>query len=216
MEKLSQETHWRQRMMLYCKQHGVMETSIRYKCSRKTVYKWLNRWDGSASSLEEHSRRPLNSPRKQSKSEEKLVKRYARKYPNDHLLGYQIASQYGYKRSYGCYKRTALKLLGKPKKKIKKHKKPKPYQRADYPGQKIQMDVKFVPNYCITNGVKYYQFTAKDECSRWTYREMYDEHSTYSAKDFLMKLIVRAPYPIRLIQTDIGTVFTNALLVVKS
>jgi len=78
------------------------------------------------------------------------------------------------------------------------------------------MDVKFVPNYCITNGMKYYQFTAKDECSRWTLREMYDEHSTYSAKDFLMKLIVRAPFPIRLIQTDNGTEFTNTLLVIKS
>lgn len=107
-------------------------------------------------------------------------------------------------------------MLGKPKVKAKKHKKPKPYQRADYPGQKIQMDVKFVPSYCIANGRKYYQFTVKDECSRWTYREMYDEHSTYSAKDFLMKLIVRAPFPIRLIQTDNGTEFTNALLVVKS
>lgn len=216
MGKISQDAHWRQRMMLYCEQHGATKTGIRFRCSTKTVYKWLNRWDGSAGSLEERSRCPLNSPRKQSKSEEKIVKRYARKYPKDHLLGYQKASHYGYKRSYGCYKRTALKLLVNPKKKAKKNKKPKPYQRADYPGQKIQMDVKFVPNYCVTNGVKYYQFTAKDECSRWTYREMYDEHSTYSAKDFLMKLIAHAPFPIRLIQTDNGTEFTNALLVTKS
>jgi hypothetical protein len=144
------------------------------------------------------------------------VKRYARKYPKDHVLGYQKASEYGYKRSYGCYKRTALKVLGKPKGKLKKHNKPKPYQRADYPGQKIQMDVKYVPNYCISNGLKYYQFTAKDECSRWTFREMYDEHSTFSARDFLVKLIMRAPFPIRLIQTDNGTEFTNTLLVTKS
>ena len=107
-------------------------------------------------------------------------------------------------------------MLGKPKGKLKKHNKPKPYQRADYPGQKIQMDVKYVPNYCISNGLKYYQFTAKDECSRWTFREMYDEHSTFSARDFLVKLIMRAPFPIRLIQTDNGTEFTNTLLVTKS
>jgi transposase len=203
-------------MMLYCEQHGSTKASIRYGCSRKTVYKWRSRWDGSVTSLEERSRRPLSSPRKQSRSEEKLVKRYARKYPKDHVLGYQKASEYGYKRSYGCYKRTALKVLGKPKGKLKKHNKPKPYQRADYPGQKIQMDVKYVPNYCISNGLKYYQFTAKDECSRWTFREMYDEHSTFSARDFLVKLIMRAPFPIRLIQTDNGTEFTNTLLVTKS
>jgi len=76
----------------------------------------------------------------------------------------------------------------------------------------IQMDVKFVPSYCAADGKKYYQFTAKDECYRWTGREMYDEHSTYSAKDFLMKVLRNAPFPIRLIQTDNGTEFTNVLL----
>lgn len=81
---------------------------------------------------------------------------------------------------------------------------------------KLQLDVKFVPSYCLTEDKKYYQFTAKDECTRWTFREMYDEHSTYSAADFLMKLIQTAPFPIRLIQTDNGTEFTNALLVAKS
>lgn len=78
------------------------------------------------------------------------------------------------------------------------------------------MDVKFVPSYCVVNGEKYYQFTAKDECSRWTYREMYAEHSTASAKDFLEKLVQKAPFPIRMVQTDNGTEFTNALLVTKS
>ncbi|MDD4081584.1 MAG: integrase core domain-containing protein [Eubacteriales bacterium] len=44
---------------------------------------------------------------------------------------------------------------------------------------------------------------------------MYDEHSTYSATDFLIKLVKRAPFPIRAVQTDNGTGFTNALLVTK-
>ena len=48
------------------------------------------------------------------------------------------------------------------------------------------------------------------------FREMYDEHSTYSSKDFLIKLIKAFPFPIREIQTDNGTEFTNALLVKKS
>ena len=82
----------------------------------------------------------------------------------------------------------------KPSKKKKKKRKLKPYRRADYPGQKIQIDVKYVPSYCVADGRKYYQYTAVDECSRWTYREMYDEHSTYSSKDFLLKLMERAPF----------------------
>ena len=123
----------------------------------------------------------------------------------------------GYTRSYGGFKRVAVRLKAlKSVKKKKTKRKCKPYQRADYPGQKIQIDVKYVPSYCVTDGRKYYQYTAVDECSRWTYREMYDEHSTYSSKDFLLKLIEHAPFPIREVQTDNGSEFTNRLLVIKS
>ena len=45
---------------------------------------------------------------------------------------------------------------------------------------------------------------------------MYDEHSTYSSYQFLLSLIKNAPFPIREVQTDNGTEFTNALLVVKA
>ena len=45
---------------------------------------------------------------------------------------------------------------------------------------------------------------------------MYDEHSSVSAKDFLEKLVRSAPFPIRMVQTDNGAEFTNALLVTKS
>lgn len=216
MNDSKQDAHWRQRMMVYCQNYGLTAASIRYRLSRKSIWKWRSRWDGTWESLLEQSRRPHNSPRRQSRSEEKLVKRYGKKYREDLLLGFQKASTYGYTRSYGCFKRTVQRLLGKPVRQKKKPKKPKPYERADYPGQKLQLDVKYVPGYCVADGGKYYQFTAKDECSRWTYREMYDERSTYSATDFLIKLVKRAPFPIRVIQTDNGTEFTNTLLVTKS
>jgi transposase-like protein len=104
-----------------------------------------------------------------------------------------------------------LKLDKTPEK--RKGRKPKPYKRAEYPGQKVQIDVKFVPSYCVADGGKYYQYTAVDECTRCCYREMYDEHSTYSSLDFLKKLIEFFPFPIREIQTDNGTEWTNALMV---
>ena len=153
-------------------------------------------------------------PRKQTQEELTQVLRYAKRYAGDLLLGYEKARANGYSRSYGCFKRTASKL--RPPEKKKRARQNKPYERAAYPGQKLQMDVKFVPSYCVVNGQKYYQFTAKDECTRWTYREMYEEHSTHSAWQFLMNLVRKAPFPIRMIQTDNGTEFTNALLVTKS
>ena len=115
----------------------------------------------------------------------------------------------GYSRSYTSLVRVIRKWI-KPEIEKKSKKALKPYKRADYPGQKVQVDVKFVPSYCVVNGQKYYQYTAVDECTRWTYREMYEEHSTYSSTDFLMKLIKAAPFAIREIQTDNGSEFTNA------
>ena len=94
----------------------------------------------------------------------------------------------GYKRSYASLIRVIRKWI-KPEIEKRTVRKPKPYVRAAYPGQKIQIDVKFVPSYCVANGEKYYQYTAIDECTRFCYREMYAEHSTYSYKDFLMKLL---------------------------
>ena len=216
MDKLIQDAHWRQQMMEYCRNHGLTKTALRYRVSRKSVWKWRKRWDGTWHSLLDRKRSPHTSPRKQSPSEEKLVKRYGKKHRDDLLLGYQTAREHGYTRSYGCFKQTVNRLLGKPPGRTRKKHKPQPYQRSDYPGQKLQLDVKYVPAYCVSDGGKYYQFTAKDECSRWTFREMYDEHSTYSVRNFLEKLVKRSPFPIRAIQTDNGTEFTNALLVTKS
>ena len=214
MDKITQEAYFRQRVIGYAEQHGVSAAANRYHLSRKTVYKWRKRYDGQIESLKDRSRRPHHSPRKQSEEELHLVQRLSRKYGSDLLLAYEKARGTGYTRSYGCFKRTVLRMEGTTKKR-KKHRS-KPYTPADYPGQKVQIDVKFVPLRCCADGWQRFVFVAKDECSRWTLREMYDEHSSDSARDFLEKLIRRAPFPIRLIQTDNGAEFTNALLVTKS
>ena len=210
MDKIAQDSQYRQRMMAYSEHHGVEETANRYHVCRKTVWKWSKRWDGTAKSLEEKSRRPKSNPRKQKPWEIELVKRMRKKYGQDLLLGYQKAREKGYKRSYGCFKRTAEKEI--PLKKKAPKRKKKPYQRASYPGQKVQIDVKYVPSYCVADGKKYYQYTAKDECTRWTYREMYEEHSTYSSQQFLLSLVEHAPFMIREVQTDNGSEFTKRLM----
>ena len=210
MDKIAQDNQYRQRMMAYSEHHGVEETANQYHVCRKTVWKWSKRWDGTAKSLEEKSRRPKSSPRKQKPWEIELVKRMRKKYGKDLLLGYQKAREKGYKRSYGCFKRTAEKEI--PLKKKAPKRKNKPYQRASYPGQKVQIDVKYVPSYCVADGRKYYQYTAKDECTRWTYREMYEEHNTYSSQQFLLSLVEHAPFMIREVQTDNGSEFTKRLM----
>ena len=215
MNRITQEAQARQRYLEYFLKHrNATEASIRYKVSRKTLYKWLKRYDGTLQSLVERSRRPHRSPRAHTAEEVRQIRRLAKKHRwEDLILAYQeMQEKYGYTRSYGGFKRIVSKLAAAKGNKKRKRRKNKPYQRAEYPGQKVQVDVKFVPSECVVDGRKYYQFTAVDECTRWTYRQMYDEHSTYSAEKFLIELIQRCPFPIRQIQTDNGTEFTKALI----
>ena len=215
---LSQIKYFCQRMIKYLENHTVTETAIRFRVSRKTVYKWLKRYDGTLESLEDRSHKPKSSPKSHTDEELKHIKRCLKKHKwKDLILAFQeMKEKYGYTRSYGGFKRIAAKLKKNKPAKQKKKRKPKPYKRADYIGQKIQIDVKFVPSYCVVNGKKYYEYIAVDECSRWAYRQMYDEHSTHSSYRFLIELIKHIPFPIREIQTDNGAEFTNALLVVKA
>lgn len=213
MKKDTQEAAFRQRVLEYQRRdHSITETANRYHLSRKTVHKWRNRWDGTPTSLLDQSRKPKSNPRKQTEEEIRLVRRLAKKYKwQDHILAYQGARERGYARSFGCFTRTIRKLLEQKPKRRKKKRKNKPYQRADYPGQKVQMDVKYVPSDCVTDGRKYYQYTAVDECTRWTYRYMYDEHSTESSIQFLHRLVKEAPFQIKRIQTDNGNEWTKQL-----
>ena len=213
MKKDTQEAAFRQRVLKYVqKGHSMTDAANRYHLSRKTVHKWRNRWDGTLESLEDRSRRPKNSPRKQTEAEIRLVKRQAKKNKwRDIILAYQGARERGYSRSFGCFSKTVRKLREEKPGKERKRRKGKPYQRAEYPGQKVQVDVKFVPSECVTDGNKYYQYTAVDECTRWAYRCMYAEHSTHSSIQFLHQLVKACPFQIKRIQTDNGTEWTKQL-----
>jgi len=56
-----------------------------------------------------------------------------------------------------------------------------------YPGEKVQIDIKYVPNKCLlfnTNGIKYYQITAIDEYSRKRILFIVDEKSVTNTSRF--------------------------------
>jgi hypothetical protein len=73
---------------------------------------------------------------------------------------------------------------------------PKPYEQMLYPGQRFQIDVKYVPAVCLVNeakGQKFYRYTAIDEYSRWRFVESFDEHNTYTSAVFLEHLLKAFP-----------------------
>ena len=55
---IPQIKYYRQRFIKYAIKNGVTKASIRYKISRKTIYKWLKRYNGTLESLEDLSSRP--------------------------------------------------------------------------------------------------------------------------------------------------------------
>ena len=216
MNSVASEAHYRQRVVRYSYKHGVTEAGNRFRRSRQAIYEWRRKYNGNWKSLIDGSHRPKSHPKQHTEEEKALILRHYAYNKDDRILLWATVKEKGYARSYASMVRVLNKWLSAEEKAKAKANKPKPYQRAEYPGQKVQIDVKYVPSMCVAGGQKYYQFTAVDECTRWTFREMYDEHSTYSAKDFLERLITASPFPIRLAQTDNGTEFTNALLVTKS
>lgn len=178
MKSISPKAHFRQRVIKYSVKNGVTAASIRYRVCRKAIYDWKKRYDGRWQSLIDRSHRPHSHPRQQTAEEYAMIERYYRR-TKDKMMLWDKLRENGYTRCYNSLLRAIkrLKLEETPEK--RKGYKPKPYKRADYPGQKVQIDVKFVPAYCVANGQKYYQYTAVDECTRFCFREMYDEHIAF-------------------------------------
>lgn len=211
MDIIASTAHFRQRVVKRSYKIGVTKASYYYRISRNAIYEWRKKYDGTVKSLRDKSHRPHNHPKEHTAEEkEKILRRYAR-YKDDKILLWNSLRKEGYTRSYYSMLRVIRKWV-EPEINRRQKSSSKPYQRADYPGQKVQVDVKYVPSECVVNGKKYYQYTAVDECTRWTYRRMYEEHSTYSSTDFLIHLVKAFPAPIREIQTDNGSEFTKALL----
>ena len=83
-----------------------------------------------------------------------------------------------------------------------------------YPGQKVQIDMKYVPSSCLVGeaaGEKYCQYTFIDEYRQFRYPEAFKEQSTYSLTQFLKHVAEKFPYAIECVQTDNGFEFTNEM-----
>ena len=93
----------------------------------------------------------------------------------------------GYMRSFSSMCRQIRnKGYKKPELRRKSYTK---YDRMDgkYPGDKVQVDIKHVPDECIkfsTYGYKYYQITSIDEYSRKRILKIVKEKSTHETKKF--------------------------------
>lgn len=212
MISISSKAHFRQRVIKYSEKYGVTKAANRFRVSRNAIYEWKAKYDGSWKSLMDKSHRPHHHPAEHTKEEYDLIRRYWYKNKDDKIVLWDKIRKQGYTRPYKSMCRAIKRMQLQDEKTKRKGYKPKEYKKALFPGQKVQIDVKYVPKYCVSGEEKYYQYTAIDEYSRFVYREMYDEHSTYSSLDFIKKVIKAFPFKIIEVQTDNGTEWTKALI----
>ena len=207
---------YRQSLIHYAKKYGITKAAIRYKTNRQYIYRWLKRYDGTLESLADRSHRPHSHPNQHTPEEIQLILNMLRRNQNTGLVVFWVKlRQRGYRRSIsGLYrflrKRNQLAVKLPNPKYV-----PKPYEKMQYPGQRVQIDVKYVPEACMVgqeSGTKWYQYTFLDEYSRFRYLEAFEEHSTYSSMLFLQHVVKRFPYAIECVQTDNGPEFTKRLL----
>lgn len=216
MNTITQTMLFRQALIEYSFKYGVTKAAIRYKTNCQYVYRWRKRYDGTLNSLADKSHKPHHHPNEHTPSELKLISDMRRRNPNDGLVVFWVKlMQRGYSRSItGLYrvllKNNAMAVKPKNPKYI-----PKPYEQMSYPGQRIQIDVKFVPSACLigdAKGKKFYQYTAIDEYSRLRYLEAFEEHSSYSSAIFMEHVLKAFKFPVDCVQTDNGMDLPNGFV----
>ena len=212
MSIITEEMRYRKRLCEYALKYGVTKAARKYHTNRQFVYRQLEKYDGTLKSLALKSRRPHSHPNAHTEEELNLIKKVKSRYGIDGLAEVYVQLQKrGYTRSYGSMVKQISKL---PKEKTKLRKGYTKHEeiRGQYPGDKVQVDIKYVPRECLvfdTQDKKYYQITAIDEYSRKRVLEIVDEKSVTNTTRFVKKLEKTMGLEINTIQTDNGPEFVN-------
>ena len=201
MRTVTQKARFRQAVINYAEKYGVTRSA--------------NRYDGTLYLLMDKSHRPHSHPNQHTEQELKLIFNMRRRTPHTGLVVLWVKlRQRGYTQSVTSLYRILIKTNLMPEKPPNPKYVPKPYEKMLFTGQRVQIDVKFVPSSCLfgeAKNQKFYQYTALDEYSRFRYVEAFKKHSSYSSTVFLEHLIKAFHFPIYCVQTDNGQEFTKRL-----
>ena len=217
MNIVTQEARKRQAVVKLARRKGKSFAAHTYGVSLSSVKRWDKRYDGKDwRSLVERSHRPHSHPKRHTESEEMIIsKAFWKKYERYGWDGvYAEAKANGYTRSLSgmIYAAKRIDLADKVKR--------RPPRRHDrrfpellIPGEKVQIDVKEVPYHCLRGKLlrenkHLYQWTAIDECTRFRFLYIFEEHTPENSVKFLRMLMKAFPFKIQTVQTDNGTEFT--------
>lgn len=188
----------------------VTEIAFKYRVSRKTVYRWLNRYkEFGKVGLLDRSHRPKSPHPKTVKP--KVVKR---------IVWIRKATRYGpiriknelFKQGISCSCHGIYNVLIREdliERRKRRKIKPKRYYVKE-PGH-LQMDTKHLDR-PIGKPYRYYQYTAIDCLTRIRVIRIFDEHSAYNMRRFLKEVVDKLPFRVLSVRTDNGIEFTNGPL----
>ena len=73
MNSITQDILYKQSVVKYSLKYGVTKAAIKFEMHRKTIYRWREKYDGTAQSLKNKSRRPHSHPNQHTEEEIKTL-----------------------------------------------------------------------------------------------------------------------------------------------
>jgi len=186
----------------------MIELARRSGFARSTLYLWKDAYEREGVvGLMEKSRAHHTYPKTTAPAMVALIRmiREESPMPGAERIALRLKKRHGIVMQW----RTVHKVLrreGLVRMKKRTRKNAKPIPKATFPGELVQVDTVYARKY---RRKWLYQFTAIDCASRWRFAWVTSEQSNRSALVFLEKLVAAAPFVIRGIQTDNGSIFTN-------
>ena len=131
----------------------------KYHISRTSLWRWNKKYDGSKESLEDKSHRPLSKhPKEHTETEIKWIKDLIKRNPHITLneIWYKLKINKGYTRKPASLYRVLRKIgyYNNPEIKGTSKKHNQKYHTPTEIGKKWQIDVKYVPKECKTEGIQ--------------------------------------------------------------
>ncbi len=183
------------------------ELAREYHLNRATVRNWRRRDNGQDASHRPHRLHATLSP---VQEQVVVALRQTLLLPLDDLLAvtrefiHPAVSRSGLDR---CLRRHGVSNLSALIPPPEGEAKPVKTFKDDAPGF-VHVDVKYLPQ-MPDEAAHQYLFVAIDRASRWVYVEIFPAKTAANARDFLQRLVEKAPFTIDKILTDNGKEFTD-------
>lgn len=217
------EVERRVKILTFWKQHGLEATKDAFGVGRATLFRWqrtLDRHQGNVSSLDPKSTAPQQRRVRSIPPDlEQVIIDWRTSHPRIGGKKLQVLlRKQGYTVSVSYINRCIrdLKQLGRLPKVTKlafyarsgnHHEQAKTKVKKQRRPQKQGLEIDTVIRHI--DGTKRYTLTAIDVSGRFAYARTYTNHSSDSARDFLKRLIQKAPFTVTEIQTDNGSEFAH-------